>query len=147
MKQLNGLLLMGFISAGLVSSTYTGQEKLDQTEQIARTYSEKTMQVVELVKTLQSEKESLLQEVSTLNGELDRNWNTVEDVNQLIDETKVLRHVISVLEEQNAQLEEALLNDGFKEELDIANQSTETHLETMTSILDEAVFEGVLETE
>ena len=154
MKLVSGLLAAGIMSVGLVSSSYTGQGKLNEAEQIAASYSSKTAKVIDMVYFLESENKALSQEVANLKAELDRNWNTAEEVNALIEETKVLRHRISVLEEQNAQLENELLNNTYKaelekanQEIEKANQSAQTHLNNVANTLDESVFDGILESE
>lgn len=138
MKGLNGLLTAGVVSLGLVSSAYTGQESLDEAEQIITSYSQKAIETVQLVKTLQSEKDDLLKENEELKKELDRNWNTVEEVNSLIAENKTLRDRISMLEEQ-------LANTESIQEIEIANQSAENHLEQVKNTLDESIFNGIVQ--
>lgn len=138
MKGLNGLLTAGVVSLGLVSSAYTGQESLDEAEQIITSYSQKAIETVQLVKTLQSEKDDLLKENEELKKELDRNWNTVEEVNSLIAENKTLRDRISMLEEQ-------LENAESTQEIEIANQSAENHLEQVKNTLDESIFNGIVQ--
>ena len=154
MKLVSGLLAVGIMSVGLVSSSYTGQGKLNEAEQIAASYSSKTVRVIEMVYSLESENKALSQEVTNLKAELERNWNTAEEVNALIEETKVLRHRISVLEEQNAQLENELVNNTYKaelekanQEIEKANQSAQAHLNNVVNTLDESVFDGILESE
>ena len=119
------------------ASVYSGQEKLNAVQQSATSYSEKTEQVIDMVKNLQTENKELHNKISELQQELDRNWNTVEEVNALIEETKVLRHQISILEEQ-------LQNNSSEQEIEKANTSVEEHLDTMMNILDESVFDTVL---
>lgn len=138
MKGLNGLLTAGVVSLGLVSSAYTGQESLDEAEQIITSYSQKAIETVQLVKALQSEKDVLLKENEELKKELDRNWNTVEEVNSLIAENKTLRDRISMLEEQLANAESI-------QEIEIANQSAENHLEQVKNTLDESIFNGIVQ--
>lgn len=138
MKGLNGLLTAGVVSLGLVSSAYTGQESLDEAEQIITSYSQKAIETVQLVKTLQSEKDDLLKENEELKKELDRNWNTVEEVNSLIAENKTLRDRISMLEEQ-------LENAESTQEIEIANQSAGNHLEQVKNTLDESIFNGIVQ--
>lgn len=144
MKLVNVLATVGIVGISLVASTYTGQEKLNEAEQIASSYSQKTVEVVGMVTSLQSENKALSQEVSRLKEELDRNWNTVEEVNALIEETKVLRHRISVLEEELANNTYKAELEKANQEIEKANQSAQDHLDQIANTLDESVFEGVL---
>lgn len=136
--KIGGFLLTGVLTMGVATaSVYSGQEKLNAVQQSATSYSEKTEQVIGMVKNLQTENKELHNKISELQQELDRNWNTVEEVNALIEETKVLRHQISILEEQ-------LQNNSSEQEIEKANTSVEEHLDTMMNILDESVFDTVL---
>lgn len=136
--KIGGFLLTGVLTMGVATaSVYSGQEKLNAVQQSATSYSEKTEQVIGMVKNLQTENKELHNKISELQQELDRNWNTVEEVNALIEETKVLRHQISILEEQ-------LQNNSSEQEIEKANTSVEEHLDTMMNILDESVFNTVL---
>ena len=136
--KIGGFLLTGVLTMGVATaSVYSGQEKLNAVQQSATSYSEKTEQVIGMVKNLQTENKELHNKISELQQELDRNWNTVEEVNALIEETKVLRHQISILEEQ-------LRNNSSEQEIEKANTSVEEHLDTMMNILDESVFDTVL---
>ena len=136
--KIGGFLLTGVLTMGVATaSIYSGQEKLNAVQQSATSYSEKTEQVIGMVKNLQTENKELHNKISELQQELDRNWNTVEEVNALIEETKVLRHQISILEEQ-------LRNNSSEQEIEKANTSVEEHLDTMMNILDESVFDTVL---
>lgn len=136
--KIGGFLLTGVLTMGVATaSVYSGQEKLNAVQQSATSYSEKTEQVIGMVKNLQIENKELHNKISELQQELDRNWNTVEEVNALIEETKVLRHQISILEEQ-------LQNNSSEQEIEKANTSVEEHLDTMMNILDESVFDTVL---
>jgi septal ring factor EnvC (AmiA/AmiB activator) len=136
--KIGGFLLTGVLTMGVATaSVYSGQEKLNAVQQSATSYSEKTEQVIGMVKNLQTENKELHNKISELQQELDRNWNTVKEVNALIEETKVLRHQISILEEQ-------LQNNSSEQEIEKANTSVEEHLDTMMNILDESVFDTVL---
>lgn len=136
--KIGGFLLTGVLTMGVATaSVYSGQEKLNAVQQSATSYSEKTEQVIGMVKNLQTENKELHNKISELQQELDRNWNTVEEVNALIEETKVLRHQISILEEQ-------LQNNSSEQEIEKANTSVEEHLDTMMNTLDESVFNTVL---
>lgn len=138
MKGVNGFLLTSLLGVGILTNAYTGQEKLDEAQQIAVSYSEKAESAVELIQSLKAERNALANQVSELQNELDRNWNTVEEVNALIEETKVLRHQIALLEEQ-------LANSESYQAVEQANQSAENHLEQIKSTLDESIFDGIVQ--
>lgn len=112
----------------ITTTTFTGQQQLNDAEKTIESYNNKVIEVVDVAKSLKEENKNL---VDQLNGKT----NTENEVNELIEYNKVLQHRVGILEEENIQL---------REELEKANQAASNHLKNISNILDESILDEVL---
>lgn len=156
MKLTNGITTFILGYTAVTALTYTGQNNLNQAEMVATSYSDKVVEVVESLKTLKKENEDLKANIAILTEEANASKEDVR-VNELISQLEALQEEYDdLLERYDALIisdgEHDLANQAHQEEvkkanaeLDKANKSTEEHLSTIEHILDEQIFDGLLD--
>lgn len=156
MKLTNGIATFILGYTAVTALTFTGQDNLNQAEMIATSYSDKVTEVVENLKALKKENEELKVDIATLSEEANASKED-ERVNELVNQLEALQEEYDdLLERYDALIisdgEHDLANQAHQEEvkkanaeLDKANKSTEEHLSAIEHILDEQIFDGLLD--
>lgn len=158
MKLVNGIatFILGYVTVAAL--TFTGQDNLNQAEMITTSYSDKTKEVVKSLKALKEENAELKANIATLTEELDESKKS-EEINELIQQLETLqKEYDDLLTEYDALViahGEADLADQAHQaevhkanaEIEKANKATEDHLNAVENILDEQVFDGLLDEE
>ncbi len=156
MKLMNvvSVFILGYVTVSAL--TFTGQDDLNQAEMIATSYSDKTREVVESLKALKEENAELKANIATLTEELDESKKS-EEINELIQQLEALqKEYDDLLTEYDALIisdsEHDLGNQAHQEEvkkanaeLEKANKAAEDHLNAVEYILDEQIFDGLLD--
>ena len=126
-----GVALSVLLGVGITVPTFTGQESMVAVEGKVESYVAKTRGVIEQYDLLKSSNQDLAEE----NERLQTLVKDLEESNQLLqEETKALRWRIETLEQQ--------LESG---DMEVVNQEVEEHCEAINQMLDETIFEGILE--
>lgn len=156
MKLVNGIatFILGYVTVAAL--TFTGQDNLNQAEMIATSYSDKTKEVVENLKALKEENAELKANIVTLTEELDESKKS-EEIDNLIQQLETLqKEYDDLLTEYDAlviahgeadladQAHQAEVNKA-NTELEKANKATDDHLNAVEYILDEQIFDGLID--
>lgn len=156
MKLVNGIatFILGYVT--VVALTFGGQDNLNQVEMIATSYSDKTKEVVENLKVLKEENAELKANIVTLTEELNESKKS-EEIKELIQQLETLqKEYDDLLTEYDAlviahgeadfadQAHQAEVHKA-NAELEKANKATEEHLSTVEYILDEQIFDGLID--